>query len=539
MSNGADDLKSNNAPKVGLIGWLSNANNFLSTVGAAVAAVAALMSTLNKCSVDRINQKLETEGKQFEFDQKKAKAINDFANLFLEKVLGDASLKNSVKHNQALLSITNLVAQASGGVNDPDAPARAVMPLHLALMFNEPGALTAIDADGKHLDDWVAMACADNSDQTRLTAIQALVGICQRALREERVDLLWHGIQSIEQLIAFIPLDQVATRGSAIACRSQLASSINRDKEHFDKAHLDKGPPGDQGAKDIRKQITDLYANATDQLIATQNNVGAKASEIGQTKKPEDQTQVDALKKAQVQLDTARAAALQVTVQQLTGTAPAQGPAPPSDTADERALNKLIANMAAADDSVRHRARSDAALFGQRAVKRLISEVRQRYGKNTEQDYKTRLGVADALRLMRQPIELDEQDAYWIASLLMVSDAGTRNSAAEFMMNLEAGTSVVNCYDALESLFYTWSESPDIGGNAVLGAATIVGTWARVITPDNPSHDPGKPFPKFALETAQAWENTLKRSDAARWKLAIHTLDELISRAKSKNNTRS
>jgi hypothetical protein len=535
-----DDPNLGNPSKGGLIGWASNANNVLSTLGAGVAAVAAIMSTLNKCSVDRINQKLDVEGKQFDFDQKKAKAVNEFASLFLEKVLGDPEFKANVKHNQALLSIINLVAQASGGVKDSDATARAVMPLHLALMFNEPGALTAIDSDGTHLEDWVEMACADNSDQTRVTAIQALVGICQRALRDQRLDLLWRGIQSIDQLINFIPLDQVATRGLAVAARSQLASSIKRDKDDFDKAHLPKGLADAREAKDIRNRITELFANANDQLIAAQNNIGAKASELDKGNKGENKTQSEALKNAQVQLDTARAAAVQVTVQQIAGAPPAEGPALSEDKPADQALVKMIGDMASDNDKVRHQARSDAALFGQKAVKRLLSELRNRYGKNSAQDYRTRLGVAVALQLMRQPIELDEEDAYWVVNLVMAPDADTRNAAAEFMMNLGSRTSVVNCYDELERLFYAWCDLPEQGGNGVLSAATIVATWARVITPDNASRDPGKPFPTFALEAARAWKETLQASNAnARWKLAIHTLDELIRRAESKTKRRA
>src|SRR5437773_2709295 len=138
-----------------LIGWLSNANNLLTTLGAAVAAVAAIFSTINKGRIDEINRQvaaLDVKGKQFDFDQKKAGAIQDFAKLFLDKVLADAAPKGSLKHNQALLSILDIVAQASGRADDPDAKARAVMPLQLALLFNEPGALAGLDPDCKYLD---------------------------------------------------------------------------------------------------------------------------------------------------------------------------------------------------------------------------------------------------------------------------------------------------------------------------------------------------------------------------------------------------
>src|SRR4029077_19374171 len=133
-----------------------------------------------------------------------------------------------------------------------------------------------------------------------------------------------------------------------------------------------------------------------------------------------------------------------------------------------------------------------------------------RSGKNTQEDYKTRLGVAVALKLMRQPIQLDKVDAYWVVSLLGSKDNDTRYAAADFMMNLESGSSVRNCFDELEKIFYAGVESPKDSGNSVINAAIIVGTWARVITPVNPSREPGTPFPQFALATAEKWKTRLE-----------------------------
>ena len=542
MSDGPNDPKplAGETPKAVPSGaWLSNANNLLTALGAAVAAVAAIFSTINKGRIDHIAEQvaaLDVKGKQFDYDQKKAGAIKDFATLFLDKVLADAAPKGHEKHNQALLSILDIVAQASGKADDTDAKSRAVMPLQLALLFNEPGALAGMDMDCRYLDAWVAMACADNSDQTRVTAIQALVGICQRALREGRLELLWTGIQSIDQLIAFIPQDQVAARGSAIALRSQLASSIQRDEKHLAKAQLPKGDSGN--ADEIRKQISNLFANPNEALLATQNKVDAQVTALRESKTP-DNKKFEELQKTQVQLETARAAALQVAVQNVSATTPSSSTSASSDDSpDQQALTKLIKDMASTDDRVRHQARSVAALFGQKAVKRLLQEVAARSDKNSDEDYKTRLGVAVALKLMPQPIEVDKVDASAVVSLLESTDSETRIAAAEFLMNLESGSSVLNCFDVMERLFNTWSDLPKdkIGGNAVKSAAGVLGTWARVITPKTPSREANTPFPQFALAMAEKWKTKLE-GNKTDWAQTIATLNDLIRLAQAKAMT--
>jgi hypothetical protein len=44
--------------------------------------------------------------------------------------------------------------------------------------------------------------------------------------------------------------------------------------------------------------------------------------------------------------------------------------------------------------------------------------------------------------------------------------------------------------------------------------ATIVGTWARNISPDIDSRDPGKPFPTFALEIGKRWQQDPARVES-------------------------
>jgi hypothetical protein len=134
---------------------------------------------------------------------------------------------------------------------------------------------------------------------------------------------------------------------------------------------------------------------------------------------------------------------------------------------------------------------------------------------------------------MRQPIVLDDSDAYWVVSLLRSNDDQTRHATAEFLMNLESDESVRNSFDALEALFYELSESPEgTDGKTVVNIATIVGTWARNITPDTDSREPGKSFPNFALEIAKRWQQILRQSKArSYWTTTLTTLDGLIERA--------
>ena len=88
-----------------------------------------------------------------------------------------------------------------------------------------------------------------------------------------------------------------------------------------------------------------------------------------------------------------------------------------------------------------------------------------------------------------------------------------------------------NCFDALENLFHELCGSPKDGGNAVINAAIIVGTWARNITPDTASRVPGTSMPQLALQTAKLWRKNLTDSKIPDWGSTITALNELIRRA--------
>jgi hypothetical protein len=55
----------------------------------------------------------------------------------------------------------------------------------------------------------------------------------------------------------------------------------------------------------------------------------------------------------------------------------------------------------------------------------------------------------------------------------------------------------------------------------------------RVITPDNPSREPNKPFPQFALEGQKNGKAPGRRNDGFGLEKTTDTLDELIKKADS------
>ena len=437
------------APKPSVSGWLSNANNMLTAFGAVVAAIAAIFSTINRVAIERVDTKV----KELDLREKREKASTTFANIFLEKVLPDPQLKENAKHVQALLSILNIIAQSSASRNgESDAKARAIMPLQLALLMGQPGGVAAMDVDYKYMNDWVAMAMSDDSNATRVTAIQALTGICRKALREGRLEVLSNGVQAVNQLFALIPEDQTVLRVPAIAARSQLVSFITKETQLLDGAKL---PDGDRRNADmVRSEIRHAFPDANAVAQETKSNLQATYAKLEDSTKPIDLQQVANVKNGLAQLDAALKTASQVTVEKAAETAIANSPKgqnPPGSDPTAAAVSKIIPDLGSEIADKRHKARSDLALFGQSAVKPLLREVEKRASANSDTDDRIRLGVAVALQSMRQPIVLDSSDAYWVVSLLRSSNNETRYATVEFLMNLESGASIIHCFDSLGS----------------------------------------------------------------------------------------
>jgi hypothetical protein len=545
----------------GLFGWFNNANNFLTTIGTLLAAAAAIFSTINRIKVDHLDagikaldakvKNVDVQLKELEFLEKVQKSSNDYAQIFLDRVMSEKKVADHEKRIQATLSVLNIVAQASGSQSrESDPRMRTLVPISLALILGEPGGVAAMDVNYEHLDDWVAIACADNSAQTRGTAIQALVGISEKAMRQHRLDILVRSVEAIDQLFALLPDEKLEDAASkdlrlkAKAARLQLGAFISKQSSLLDAAVIpvSVGPalPGetaDQTKLRLETEAQQRIANETKQRAAVREafkavlnddayklqenaqELNKKLAELDEGGAAESK-RVEEVKTTLAQVNAALASVTQAKV----------GPVSESET--ENAIAQRIQDLVNPEDKARKKARADLALFGQTAVKPLLTQVEGRFGQNGEADYKTRLGVAVALKLMRQPIVLDRKDAYWVVSLLRSNDSETRSATSEFLMNLESGQSVRYCYDALESLFWELSvfrKHLNVSdADTMMNIVVVVGTWGRNLTPDNQSREANKTLPAFALQTAREWRSILKDD---KWKNARETLDDLIKRA--------
>src|SRR4030095_5577295 len=120
----AENLENPQEPKPGVSGWLTNANNLLTAIGTAVPSIAANSSTINNAAIQRVDGKvkeLDLQVKALDVREKKEKVSKTFADVFLNTVLPDPQIKENPKHVQALLSILNIIAQASAsGTGDSD-----------------------------------------------------------------------------------------------------------------------------------------------------------------------------------------------------------------------------------------------------------------------------------------------------------------------------------------------------------------------------------------------------------------------------------
>jgi len=354
-----------------------------------------------------------------------------------------------------------------------------------------------MDANYELFDDWVAIAYANNSPKTRVTAIQALAGVYHKALSQQRLDMMAKAVETINQLYAMLP-DTPDFRDPANTTRIQLGSFIQEKDSLVTVAFVPKdkipqGKPFNEPA--LRDSIRTAFSDAAQIGFDRAEKLTASVRQL--VDRPEAGEKVAMEKQTLALLNAALAMATQATQEKAQTDAKSGTPTSAGGTSSSNAFDNLI-----------------------------------------KEDYKTRLGIATAFKLMKQqyPITLDATDAYWLVSLVRSNDSETRYNTAEFLMNLESGSSVRNCFNALEHVFYELSLSAKDkdAGSAVLNITSVIGTWARVITPDNPSREPNKPFPQFALERAKEWQKLLASGPMALdWKKTTDTLDELIKKADS------
>lgn len=546
------------APASGVVGGLGKLNTFVSAVAALAGSLAAILSLYNKAAIERIDAKV----KGLELRQKVEQASRDYAELFMNKLLAEDRLKGNEKRVQAILSLLNIAAQASANAEgESNAKTRAMTPIVLALLLNEPGGVAEMDESYQYLDDWVAIACADNSIKTRVTAMQALGGMCQKALRAGRLDIVVKGVRAFDQLLALVPDDpKDPDYITVVAVRTQLKSFIKKEDRLLTQATLPKSAESLGEMNALRTEVRGAFANANETAQDTKVKVEAKVASI-ETSKPvtpqadlETSKNLSALKGGLAELNAALGAASQVAQAQISqssgspaptasvgspGPTGSTGPQPtPTVTQGSSTIQKCIQDLLSNDETIQRRGRTQLALLRQTAVKPLVNEIATRFFKNGEEDNRLRRGAATAFHFMVQPITLDPTDAYWIVSLLRSTDDETRNHTAEFLMNLESGSSLQTCLAELERLFYEQAGLPKTGGNAVLDSSVVVATWARNIGADTPSGIANMSIPQLTLEKARTWREFLsnRRGD---WAKTISTLDDLISRAEAAQNKRT
>jgi hypothetical protein len=522
-----------------LTGWFGNVNNILTAFGAIVASVAAIFSAVNKGKIDHINQQVAA----LELNQKMQKASSDFADLFLTKVLPDPLLSDpnqKRKHIQALLSVLNIVAQTNSTDKEgANAKARAIVPLQLALLLSQPGGLAAMDVNYNYLDDWVAMACADDSDSTRVTAIQALGGICQKALREGRLDVVSKGVDAVDQLFALLaepkdPKDDI--RIPAAAARLQLASFIKKQDVLLQRAKW--ANLADDEQEKVRARIRMAFSDSVEKAQGTTANLQKAATELDKSALVPDQKAK--LEQNLGQLQAALASASDVARQQIARQG-GGGNAPNASVATKLNVDELLKKLAAIDPE-RQRAISQLALLGQPAVKPMLEELYRRFPKNASpppEDTRTRIAIATALKLMRQPILLDQTDSWFIVSLLSAPEENARDFTTDFLTSAFPEDTLNNLYAALdtfiEPFLYSNSAAPNtLEQNGVSNAVFIVATWARSLDASLQSPEKGKSMSVFCKEKADEWKIHLEKSPhRAAWTKTIDLLNRVLQRAAS------
>lgn len=523
-------------------GWFTNVTNLVTTIGATTAAIAAIIGGCNKARLDQIS----TDVKDLEFKEKIEKESYDYADFFVKQVLNDTALKNNDKRVQSLLSVLNIVAQASGNKERQSNPrTRAMTPLMLALFLGEPGGVAAMDPSYEYLDDWVAIAYADSSDKTRITAIQALSGICQKALREGRLDVVDKTVEAVDQLFALIPTPRDPTNNllvPAIAARLQLASFIKKEDRLLEDAKLQRESKPEVENR-LREKIRKAFSDSVEKAQLTSAGLQKVSTELGKTQTASsERAKVDQnLAQLNAALANASAVARKETVEPSSNENASGANAATGASRMQAGIADLVKDLENKDAQKQQKAISDLALLGQPAVEPLVDELKRRYSTATSpktQDL-TRISIANALKLMRQPIDLGPESAWWIVSLLSAPEQDARDRAADFLAGSFPEVTLRHIYGNLDLLVEPFlspnSDEPDfLEQQGVYNTAFVVGTWARSLQDTVQSPEKGKPMNAFAKDKTIEWKGQLQALKKPVWARTISLLQRLSTSSEGK-----
>jgi hypothetical protein len=506
-----------------------------------LTAIAALSSTAIGVWVAFINAHIS----ELEQRQKAEQTSYNFAHEFL--TLGKGDWGKDPRQTQLAVAALNIIAQASSSKGgESDVAARAELPIHVALLYGDAGSIAVLDRELMQSDRWVEFASADPDNSTRLTAIKALDSLCRRALGDGNLSRVEACVKSIDRLLDLINEDEskeaLQLHTAALSVKTKLGLYLRNKTADLDAATiLAKGETRDAAA--IRLAIRKETFHFGDTVTALQDSLYKLRSSENQPAQQNSGTAAASLtdataqqRQASVQQTIAASNEALSAVAHNVSAAPAQTTTQAAVTVVE--IPTLIADLAnpedtAAAETKRKKARSELALRGQDAIKPLFVELMKRQGKNGKDDANLRRGVAIALSRMQQPIALEEEQSNLIVGLLGGLDKETRLAAADFLMNLEDRATVLYAYDSLVVLTRD-RRRPD-SGTAVKNAATVLGTWVRVLPPDLLALDEATPMRDWCRKTAEGLKAELQKENIKLWAGTISTISELLERA---NQTR-
>lgn len=509
--------------------FLGKVNTTLTALGAIIGTIAAMLASGAKDEAK--DAKSEASGakqavENLEQRERLVEANYKFADIFLKHLKangGDDGVKTASSENgphptndrqnevRAMLPVLDIVARASSN-DEGDSPAelRAILPIYIALMKQESGAVAAMDDQLEHLDRWKIIAAVDGDDRTRLTAIQALVGICKWACMSHdkvRVERACKAIKDLLDLVSTeTDLQSLIQRADTLVALGRLDSFLN-------------GRCGDQTPRDFADAAA---ARRQDIVIA-----------LTQLKKGIDPMTRESLAKGLL-LTQEQTLRVEVLLRALGGeTDDASQSARASDPSTTVAgvanpVAELLKDLTSDVTKIRRGARTKLGSFGQEAVRPLFEALNGvPWDRNTASEYKMRLGIATALRNLKQPIQLNKEELAAAIKLFSSNDPETRLAILDFLINLEDTAAIQWAYKQLVALVNgdtnpTKKPDPQKDGPAVVNAVTVIGGWLTALTSTDPAITELKITAKEQLEdwkigklAGPEWAQSRSRIDRA------------------------
>ena len=506
-----------------------------------LTAVAALASTFIGVWVAFIDAHIKNIDKRDKIED----ASYKFAGEFLAQS-GSQGFTNA-KRAQLTIAALHIIAEADTDESGESKQAdRAELPIHMALLMNDPASIAVLDPECQYMKLWVDFAKVDQDDATRLTAIKALCALCRKALYDGQLSRMDRCLDNIKDLTNVFDhstlVDPTTPYSMANIAWSRLTSDLkNADssisaasfKDSDDKRSLD------QIRIAVRKQldITDQVGKVLDTAFQTRNDEGAPQQtqqSPGAALLSSDQAVANKQQPAATQ-DAIEAASSAFRTEITQGTADDK-----KKDAIQDKIGGLIDQLHDPSEDLRRKAQIQLTLLGQEAATRLYAALNEHLTGTTNTDEEIKYGVVVSLSRMQQPITAPQASVHQIVQLLRSPNGATRIAASDFLMNMEDPDTIYTAFDELNKVIESRG-MPETGGEeadseqlnqtAVFNAVTVLGTWIRALTPDTMWTDGVTSMPQKCLDAVITARAELKTTDNA-WAHTIAVINELINRAK-------